>query len=162
MATAELVSLQPLGLLTWHSAAQVIGSHHWGRVSLWSMALRRGIARRLLVEGLSQACVRGCAWGKIALPPNPMVGRYGLSLVGKPSVALSAFLSLSLSSWVAGWLSLMIYQAYYLEKDRWVPNDDTPLVWTQTLDGSVKWVGGCGGPPGWTRSRESTGGRGCL
>ena len=24
-------------------------------------------------------------------------------------------------------------QAYYLEKDRWVPNDDTPLVWTQTL-----------------------------
>lgn len=22
-------------------------------------------------------------------------------------------------------------EAYYLEKDRWVPNDDTPLVWTQ-------------------------------
>lgn len=28
-------------------------------------------------------------------------------------------------------------EAYYLEKDRWVPNDDTPLVWTQSPGGRV-------------------------
>lgn len=130
-----LVTLVGLGWSCWHRIwlYQVIGCHHWGRMSLWPMALCGGVGRwdgsperypLFGVEWLAICCV---ILAQHALTHYISLHKTSLLL---DSIVVCHMFAMKIPCVVM--VAAEYCEAYYLEKDRWVPNDDTPLVWTQS------------------------------